>query len=402
MPRLRLLTVLLVVLTVLVAACSTPTATAPTTKPAEPAKPADAPKPTAPAAASPAAAAPAASPAASPAGVAASPATASAPAASPAASPAAVSPPASGKRLRVGLVTDVGKVDDKSFNQSAWEGVQRAQRELGAEVKFLETTDPKDYAKNIDQFAQDGYDVIVTVGFAIGQATQEAAAKYKNIKFIGVDQFQQNTTENLAGLIFDEDKAGYLAGALAGLLTKTNVVAGVLGTDLVPPVVKFGKGYEAGAKAVKPEVRVIMAYHPGGLARGFSDPDWGKNTTVQMIQQQADVIFGAGGNTGNGALLGATERNVLAIGVDTDQWETLPQARPVLVSSAMKLITPGVFDLVKSVQDGAFKGGNQTGQVGLAPFHDNASKVPDAAQARLKEIDTGLKSGTIRTGVTLP
>jgi basic membrane protein A and related proteins len=313
-----------------------------------------------------------------------------------------MSPPAGGRRLRIGLVTDVGKVDDKSFNQSAWEGVLRAQRELGAEVKFLETTDPKDYAKNIDQFAQDNYDVIVTVGFAIGQATQEASVKYKNVKFIGVDQFQQATVDNLAGLIFDEDKAGYLAGALAGLLTKTGVVAAVLGTDLVPPVVKFGKGYEAGAKAVKPDIRVIMAYHPGGLARGFSDPDWGKNTTVQMIQQQADVIFGAGGNTGNGALLGALERNVLAIGVDSDQWETLPQVRPVLVSSAMKLITPGVFDLIRAVSDNTFSGGNRVGQVGLAPFHDNASKVPDAAKTRLTEIDAGLKNGTIRTGVTLP
>jgi basic membrane protein A len=394
MPRLRPL-VSLVLLALLVVACSTPTAVAPTTKPAETAKPV-----------APPAASPAASPASAPAtsaSPAASPATAASPAsASPVASPAAVSPPAGGKRLRVGLVTDVGKVDDKSFNQSAWEGVQRAQRELGAEVKFLETTDPKDYAKNIDQFAQDNYDVIVTVGFAIGQATQEAATKYKTIKFIGVDQFQQAPTENLAGLIFDEDKAGYLAGALAGLLTKSNVVAAVLGTDLVPPVVKFGKGYEAGAKAAKQDIRVIMAYHPGGLARGFSDPDWGKTTTNQMIQQQADVIFGAGGNTGNGALLGALERNVLAIGVDTDQWETLPQVRPVLVSSAMKLITPGVFDLVKTVSDGAFKAGNQTGQVGLAPFHDNASRVPDAAKTRLTEIDAGLKNGTIRTNVTLP
>jgi len=296
----------------------------------------------------------------------------------------------------------VGKVDDKSFNQSAWEGVQRVQRELGAEVKFLETTDPKDYGKNIDQFAQDGYDVIVTVGFALGQATQEAAAKYKNVKFIGVDQFQEKPVDNLAGLIFDEDKAGYLAGALAGLLSKSGTIGAVLGTDLVPPVVKFGKGYEAGAKAVKPDIKVLTAYHPGGLARGFSDPDWGKATTTQMIQQQADIIFGAGGNTGNGALLGALERNVLAIGVDTDQWETLPQVHPVLVSSAMKLITPGVFDLVKSIADGAFKPGNQTGQVGLAPFHDNDSKVPADVKTKLQEIDTGLKNGTIRTNVTLP
>ena len=299
-------------------------------------------------------------------------------------------------------MTDVGKVDDKSFNQSAWEGVQRVQRELGAEVKFLETTDSKDYGKNIDQFAQDGYDVIVTVGFAIGQATHEAAAKYKNVKFIGVDQFQEKPLDNVAGLIFDEDKAGYLAGTLAGLLTKSGTIGAVLGTDLVPPVVKFGKGYEAGAKAVKPDIKVLIAYHPGGLARGFSDPDWGKATTTQMIQQQADVIFGAGGNTGNGALLGALERSVLAIGVDTDQWETLPQVRPVLVSSAMKLITPGVFDLVKTIGDGTFKPGNQTGLVGLAPFHDNDSKVPTDAKAKLQEIDTGLKNGTIKTNVTLP
>ena len=104
------------------------------------------------------------------------------------AKPTEVAKPA--RQLRVGLVTDVGKIDDKSFNQSAWEGVQRAQRELGANVRFIETTDPKDYAKNIDQFAQDNYDVVVTVGFAIGQATQEAANKYRNVKFIGVDQFQ--------------------------------------------------------------------------------------------------------------------------------------------------------------------------------------------------------------------
>src|SRR5204862_7944894 len=123
---------------------------------------------------------------------------------------------AGAKKLRVGLVTDVGKVDDKSFNQSTWEGVQCAATNLGADVKFIETTDPKDYAKNIDQFAQDNYDVIVTVGFALGQATQEAAQKYTKIKFIGVDQFQDKDIQNLAGLTFNDDKAGYLAGYLAG------------------------------------------------------------------------------------------------------------------------------------------------------------------------------------------
>jgi basic membrane protein A len=146
---------------------------------------------------------------------------------------------------------------------------------------------------------------------------------------------------------------------------------------------------------------VLIAYHPGGLARGFTDPDWGKATAQQMIQQQADILFGAGGNTGNGALLGALERNVLAIGVDADQWETLPQVRPVLLSSAMKLIAPGVFDLLKAVGEGSFKGGNTTGEIGLAPFHDTEPQVPTEVKQRLQQIDRGLKDGSIRTGVTL-
>jgi basic membrane protein A and related proteins len=306
-------------------------------------------------------------------------------------------------RLRVGLVTDVGKVDDKSFNQSAWEGVQRAQKELGAEVRFVETTDPKDYAKNIDQFATSNYTVIVTVGFGLGEATTAAAKKYQNVKFIGVDQFQAPGQEvaNLSGLIFDEDKAGFLAGALAAQMSKSGIIGQVLGTDVVPPVVKFGRGYEAGAKFARSDIRVLTWYHPGGLARGFTDPEEGKKQALQMISQNADVIFGAGGQTGNGALLGCAERNVMAIGVDTDQYLTLPQAQKVLLSSAMKLITPGVFNDVKAVRDNTFKGGNFVGEVGLAPYHDFENVVPAAVKERMTSIDKGLKDGTIKTGVTL-
>ncbi|HEY3080320.1 MAG TPA: BMP family ABC transporter substrate-binding protein, partial [Chloroflexota bacterium] len=241
-------------------------AAAAATKPAEATKP---PGPTVPTATAPAAAAAATKPATT--------AGATAAAATPAA--AATKPAAAAKTgpaLKVGLVTDVGKLDDRSFNQSAWEGVQRAQKELGADVKFIETTDSKDYAKNIDQFAQANYDVIVTVGFALGQATGEAAKKYPKVTFIGVDQFQEKETENLAGLIFDEDKAGYLAGALAASMTKSGTIGQVLGTPVVPPVEKFGFGYIQGAKAVKPDVKILSACHPGGLAKGFTDPDWGK------------------------------------------------------------------------------------------------------------------------------
>ena len=304
-------------------------------------------------------------------------------------------------KLKVGLVTDVGKVDDKSFNQSAWEGVQQAKKDLGAEVKFVETTDPKDYAKNIEQFANAKYNVIVTVGFGLGEATAAAAKKYPSIKFIGVDQFQAQPLPNLAGLIFDEDKAGFLAGALAAQVSKSGTIGQVLGTDVVPPVVKFGKGYEAGAKYARPDVKVLTWYHPGGLAKGFTDPEEGKKQALQMISQNADVIFGAGGQTGNGALLGCAEKNVWAIGVDTDQYQTVPQAQKVLLSSAMKLITPGVFNTIKSVKDGSFKGGNVVGDVGIAPYHDLDAQVPGPVKEKMKQIDQGLKSGSIQTNVKL-
>ena len=234
-------------------------------------------------------------------------------------------------------------------------------------VKFIETTDPKDYGKNIDQFAQDNYDVIITVGFALGDDTIAEAKKYPNIKFAGVDQFQGDTVTNLAGLIFDEDKAGYLAGYLAGSITKSGTIGQVLGTPIVPPVEKYGLGYINGAKAAKSSVKVLSACHPGGLAKGFTDPGWGNDTATQEMSQNADVIFAAGGQTGNGGLLAIASKGgtVLGIGVDTDQYLSLPEAKGILVSSAMKLITPGVFGIVKSVLDGSFKGGNVTGAVGL-------------------------------------
>jgi len=304
-------------------------------------------------------------------------------------------------KFRVGMVTDVGKIDDKSFNESLWKAVKQAETELGAEVSYIETTDPKDYGKNIATFADKGYDVICTSGFGLGAATIEAAKKYPNIKFVGTDQFQAEVVPNLAGLIFQEDKAGFLAGALAALMSKSGTVGAVLGTDVIPPVVLFGKGYEAGAKYINPNIKVLIAYHPGGLAKGFIDPEWGKQTAVQQMDQGADVIFGAGGKTGNGALIACAGKKVFCIGVDDDQYNTVPEAKTYLLSSAMKLITPGSFKLIKAAKDGTFKGGNVTGDVGLAPFHDTDAQVSAEIKAKLQAIDKGLKDGSIKTGVVL-
>jgi len=250
--------------------------------------------------------------------------------------------------------------------------------------------------------------VIVTVGFALGEATAAAAAQYPDINFIGVDQFQawqfdddtSNDVPNLAGLIFNEDKAGFLAGALAAMLSESGTVAAVLGTDLVPPVVAFKEGYENGARYINPDINLISTYHPGGLDVAFTDPEWGASTARQALDQGADVVFGAGGLTGNGALIEvAGQEGAYCIGVDTDQWNTVPEAHPCLVSSAMKLITPGVFDLITAATEGNFPAGNFFGSVGLAPFHDFEGTVVTAEmQEQLAEIDAGLQDGSIETG----
>jgi basic membrane protein A len=315
------------------------------------------------------------------------------------------------KDFKIGLVTDVGRINDRSFNQSAWEGVKQSGEQLGLTegdgYKYIETTDAKDYADNMQQFIDAGYNVIVTVGFALGDATTEAAKANPDIAFIGVDQFQgwafdddtSNDIPNLTGLIFHEDQSGYLAGALAAHLTKSGTIGAVLGTDLIPPVVAFNEGYIAGAKATSPDINIISTYHPGEISQAFVDPEWGAATAKQAIDQGADVIFGAGGLTGNGALQEvATHEGLYCIGVDTDQWETLPAAHPCLVSSAMKLITPGVVDLVSMANEGKFPGGNYFGGAGLAPFHDFADKIPQDVKDDLERIDKGLKDGSISTG----
>lgn len=301
--------------------------------------------------------------------------------------------------FRVGLVTDVGEIDDKSFNQSTWEGAQQGAADAGGTADFIETQDAKDYGANIAEFADQGYDVIVTVGFALGEATIEAANKYPDISFIGVDQFQVETVDNVAGLIFPEDQAGFLAGVLAANLSQTGTVAAVLGTDLVPPVVAFKEGYENGARWANPDINLISTYHPGGLDVAFTDPEWGASTAAQAIDQGADVIFGAGGKTGNGAIIEvASHEGLYCIGVDTDQWGTVPEAHPCLVSSAMKLITPGVVELIKLANEGNFPGGNFIGDIGLAPFHDFDAQVPQSAKDQIEEARAGLADGSISTG----
>ena len=322
---------------------------------------------------------------------------------------------ASSGKLKVGLVTDTGGVNDKSFNQSAWEGVQKAANEFGFDAKFIESKQPTDYEKNIDQFATENYDVIVTVGFLMGDATAAKAKQYPDIKFAIIDNayfptkdsaacpdtvkdcYDDGGLKNVTSLMFQEDQVGFLAGVVAGGMTKTGTVCTVSGME-IPPVVRYVVGYQNGAKWMKPDVNTLNVYIPS-----FVDPAKGKETGQSMIDQGCDVIFGVGGNTGNGGLLAAKEKGLMAIGVDVDQYNTYPEVQDALVTSAMKNVDVAVYEYLKEVKDGTSKAGVETaninnGGVGLAPYHDWDSKVPDAVKAKVQEATDGLKNGTITTG----
>src|SRR5262249_52004441 len=304
---------------------------------------------------------------------------------------------------QVGLVTDVGKVDDRTFNEFVYNGMMRAVNEFGLKSAFIETQQPTDYEKNIEQFASAGYDVIITVGFMLGDATKKMAQKYPQVHFAIVDFAYDTPVANIVGLLFGEDQAGFLAGALASSMTKSQIVGIVAGAD-IPPVVRFRKGYEAGVKHVCAKCEILGVY-----IDSFNDPARGKTAALSQIDEGADVIFGGGGITGSGAIMGAAQAGVWVIGVDQDEYLTTfkqgeAKGANKLLSSAMKRVDNAVYGVIKMAVEGTFQGGTQVFQasndgIGLAPFHATEGAIPDAVKARLQEIAAGLKAGTIKTGV---
>lgn len=307
----------------------------------------------------------------------------------------------------VGLVTDMGTVGDKSFNQSAWEGVTLAKdKGLVQITQVIETKNTGDYGHNISIFADSGFDAIVTVGWAMTQATKDAALKYPNIIFIGVDQVvEEPWPANMAGLNFPEDQAGFLVGALAARMTQSGYIVAICGTDAVPAVMRFGEGYRTGAAFADRETGkntiVDVIYHPND-DKPFTDPEWGAEIAKALIDKGADVIFGCGGETGNGAVTTAAQAGRYAIGVDTDQYYFLSEAAPRMLTSAMKDITPSVFSLIESVRNGTFKGGYRLGGAAIAPYHDLEQEVPPEVKVWMEDVLNGLKAGVIKTNLAAP
>jgi basic membrane lipoprotein Med (substrate-binding protein (PBP1-ABC) superfamily) len=301
------------------------------------------------------------------------------------------------------LVTDLGRVNDGTFNQYAFEGMEAAVADFGLTSDYVETQAQTDYEANIQSCLDEGYDAIVTVGFLIADGTRAAAEANPDVFFIGVDQFVAEPLPNYVGLQFREDQGGFLAGALAALMTETGTVAGVYGIA-IPPVVKFRNGFEQGARFINPDIETLGVYIDDFLA-----PDRGAAAAEQLIGEGADVIFGAGGPTGSGAIAFAAAEGVRVIGVDQDEYFTTfgegetPGAEN-LISSAVKRVDNGVYQMIELLvngegfpEEGMYVLSVENDGIGFAPAHD--SDVPEEVTAQLEEILAGLVDGSIETGV---
>jgi basic membrane protein A len=305
--------------------------------------------------------------------------------------------------IKVGLVTDIGGLNDRGFNSLANQGLERAASELGVEIRVLESKSDADYIPNLQSLAEEGYNLVISVGFLMGEATHQAAEAFPDTSFAiidnayGGDDCEANNLcelPNLQGLLFKEQETGYLAGYLAGLVTETNTISSVGGIK-IPPVDRFIAGYQAGAKASNPDVKTLNGY-----SQDFVDQAKCKEVALDQIAEDSDVVFQVAGGCGLGALDAAAEKGVWGIGVDADQ----AFLGDHVLTSALKKVDEAVFQTIQAVSDGSFQGGGVTlfglaeEGVGLGEFSPNAPQ--DAIDETLAQIP-GIVDGSITVPDTL-
>ncbi|MGZ6346444.1 MAG: BMP family ABC transporter substrate-binding protein [Anaerolineales bacterium] len=299
----------------------------------------------------------------------------------------------------VGLVTASGTIHE-DINQEAWLGLKDAKSEGFADrIDYIETIDSRDIAKNIAVFSNQGYDIIVTAGFSMGDDTVVAAQQYPHSKFIGVEQIQTTKLPNLVELVFHEDQAGFLAGALAALISQTDRVGAVCESKFVDSIRRTCDGFQAGVRYADSKTAANVVYRDGPIEGLFNDPQWGSATALQLVNDGADVILAAGGETANAALETAGGQGIPVIGSETDVYAGLADLRPMVVTSAVDDIRSGVRELTRLARAGQFPPGEFFGQIGLAPFHDWDRQVPENVKEQLTSIQQGLRDGSIHSGV---
>lgn len=305
--------------------------------------------------------------------------------------------------LKVGMVTDLGGIDDKSFNATAYAGIEKAVAELGVEGKYLESTQQSDYEKNIQQYIDEETDLIVTVGFLLGDSTQAAAQANPEAKFAIVDYAYDPALPNVLGMVFATDEASFLAGYAAAASTKTGKVATWGGIN-IPPVADFMIGFEAGVNYYNAqkgaEVEVLgwnTEANDGSFIGNFESLDDGRSITESLVQEGADVVMPVAGPAGlGGAAYCAESGSCMVIGVDTDWTVSASEYNDVILTSVLKNMNVAVFEAIKSLQDGTFAGGLYVGTlanngVGLADVAGGS----DELKAELDAVKQGLIDGSI-------
>ena len=291
-----------------------------------------------------------------------------------------------GTGFKIGMVTDVGGVNDGSFNQSAWEGLQRAGEAFGCEVKYIESKGDADYVPNIESFLDEDYDLIVCVGYMMADAVRDAAELYPDQKFAIIDDASNADLDNVTCMMFEQEQASYLVGLAAGYTTESNIVGFVTGAAN-ETMNSFGYGYCAGVLDANPDA-TILQYN----ANNFGDASGGKTAVNTMVTKGADVVFHAAGGTGIGVIDGCKENKIWAIGVDSDQ---SPLAPETILTSALKRVDNACYDATKKTILGTLEGGVETydlaaGGVDIAPTKDNLSKdVLEKIEKAKKDIIAG-------------
>jgi basic membrane protein A and related proteins len=306
--------------------------------------------------------------------------------------------------LKVCQVTDTGGIDDKSFNATAWQGVVRAQSELGVEGKYLESQQQTDYEKNLNAFIEEGCGLIVPVGFLMEGATKTAAEANPDQNFAIVDVVYEPPLDNVLGLAFATDEAAFLAGYLAAGMTKTGKV-GTFGGIPIPPVTIFMEGLAKGVAYYNQENGTnveVLGWNPAtqeGLFTGnFESTDDGRTLGQTLLGEGADIIMPVAGPVGLGTAEAVRAAgNAWIIGVDTDWTVSAEQYKDIILTSVEKNMDVAVFDAAKAVQDGTFKGGIYTGTlanggVGLAT---TASVVPAELNTKIEAVKQGIIDGSI-------
>jgi basic membrane protein A len=295
----------------------------------------------------------------------------------------------------VGMVTDVGGINDQSFNQSAWEGLQKAGTDLSIKVSYKESKQDADYAPNLETMLDAKNNLIWGIGYMMADAVKAAATKNPKQMYAIIDQdYGTSTPANVVGVTFKAEQGSFLVGYIAGKMTKTGTV-GFVGGMTGPLIAAFQFGFEAGVKQANPKVKILSQY-----AESFSDAAKGKAIATQMYQGGADIVYHAAGGVGAGVIEAAKEKNKFAIGVDRDQNYLAPDN---VITSAMKRVDNGVYNVVKGIKDGTLKGGTTVayglaeGGVDIAPTSNKL--VPQAILDEVAKLKAAIIAGTITVPV---